>query len=72
MTNVPEQVRNLWTEVYTLFDLNYNIDIHNADDWKTFHKESERIYCKYGKNKGVLALLTATGDLLAECHRTQN
>lgn len=67
MTNVPNEIRELWKEVYCLFDLNYNMP-NTAESWKKFWDQAEVIRQKYDPYQ-VGALLLVVSDMI-EYHIT--
>ena len=46
MTNVPQRIRDLWTDVYVLFDRNYLMP-NTAEAWDSFWKQTAEISLKY-------------------------
>lgn len=46
MTNVPQRIRDLWTDVYVLFDRNYLME-NTEEAWGSFWKQAEDIGEKY-------------------------
>lgn len=67
MTNVPNEIREMWADVYRLFDINYNMP-NTADAWSKFWEQAEVIRQKYGQYQ-VGALLMVCSDLI-EYHIT--
>jgi len=67
MTNVPQEVREMWADVYRLFDMNYNMK-NDADSWKKFWDQAEQLREKYGQYQ-IGALLLVVSDLI-EYHIT--
>lgn len=47
MTNVPDNIRNFWKDVYILFDKNYLMDVSSQDSWEKFWKDGCEIIEKY-------------------------
>ena len=62
MTNVPNEIREMWADVYRLFDVNYNME-NNADSWKKFWDQAEVIRQKYDPYQ-VGALLLVVSDMI--------
>ena len=67
MTNVPNEIREMWADVYRLFDVNYNMP-NTADAWKKFWDQAEQLREKYGQYQ-IGALLIVVSDLI-EYHIT--
>lgn len=69
MTNVPPEIREIWTDLYKLFDIHYKMDINSADDWGKFWNDGKAIWEKSGRNKYVLALINDTAELIVHYSR---
>lgn len=67
MTNVPDDVREIWTDLYKLFDLHYKMDIHSAEDWTKYWNQGSLIWEKSNRNRFVLALINDTADFIISC-----
>ena len=35
-TNVPDNIREMWKDVYVLFDKHFMMDADNQDDWNAY------------------------------------
>lgn len=46
MTNVPQKIRDLWSDIYVLFDRNYLMP-NTQDAWDSFWKQAMEINLKY-------------------------
>ena len=68
MTNVPQELRDLWADVYRLFDLNYNMK-NDAESWRKFWEQADQIKQKYD-NPHLGTLLIVVSDMI-EYHVTQ-
>lgn len=69
MTNVPEDIRAIWTDLYKLFDVHYRMDIHSINDWNAYWADAQKIWEKSGRDKAVLSLLSDTADFIVNCSR---
>ena len=69
MTNVPDDIRTLWTDLYKLFDVHFKMDIHSITDWNAYWADAQKIWEKSGREKAVLSLVTDTADLIVNCSR---
>lgn len=59
MTNVPNEIREMWADVYKLFDLNYNIP-NTAEAWSKFWNQAEEIRQKYDNpHLGVMIIVVS-------------
>ena len=45
-TNVPENLRNLWADIYRLYDINYTMK-NTGEDWKKFWDHASEINTRY-------------------------
>lgn len=45
MTNVPDNIRALWKDIYVLFDTHWNMD-NTAKAWEEFWEKAKEIYGK--------------------------
>ena len=66
MTNVPDDIRAMWVDVYKLFDLQYRMDIASTDAWRKVWEDASGIWEKYGRKDAVVGLLLSVADLLKE------
>lgn len=46
MTNVPQNLRDLWSDIYILFDRNYLMP-NTQEAWDSFWKQAMQIQSKY-------------------------
>ena len=47
MTNVPQEIRDAWADVYRLFDMNYGMD-GSKQAWTTYWEQANKLIQKYG------------------------
>ena len=53
MTNVPDPVREMWTDLYKLFDIHYLME--NTDEaWASFWNDSSMLWEKHGRNSFIV------------------
>jgi len=64
MTNVPDNLREMWADLYRLFDLNYNIK-NDAESWKKFWEQVEQLNDKH-KNRHFMALAIIVSDMIED------
>ena len=67
MTNVPDKIRQIWTDLYKLFDLHFKMDIHSEADWKSYWEDGQKIWENSGRNEAILALINDTADYIVSC-----
>ena len=74
VTNVPQDLRNMWTDIYVLFDVHYNMP-NTAEAWLKFWERAEEIRQKHNcPHVGALILIDSemieyhlTGKMLHKC-----
>lgn len=65
MTNVPTEIREIWTDLYKLFDKHFLMP--NEDDaWISFWDDARVIYEKGHKNEKLYTGLVAISDYLGD------
>jgi hypothetical protein len=64
MTNVPDELREVWKEIYVLFDTHYQMP-NTAEAWDGFWKEAEAIMNKH-EDMHLLELVIAVSELIAD------
>ena len=69
MTNVPGNIREMWTDLYKLFDKHYLLQ-NTAEEWQAFWDDAEILYEKYGRNEryseGIALVSGLIGDRFKE------
>ena len=65
ITNVPEEIRSIWTEMYKLFDKHYLME-NNEESWQKFWDEAVAIYYHSGEKPYVKDGLVAISDAIGE------
>ena len=63
MTNVPNEIREMWADVYKLFDLNYNMT-NDKDSWAKFWEQAEQIRQKHSDNYYIGSLILIVSEML--------
>ena len=63
MTNVPNEIREMWADVYKLFDLNYNLP-NTAEAWSRFWEQAEQIRQKYPENPHLGAMIIVVSEMI--------
>ena len=65
MTNVPNNLREMWSDVYRLFDSNYLMQ--NSDEaWRSFWLQAVSLYEKYNKPKQLVSMIIVVSELIEE------
>lgn len=65
MTNVPDRVRNLWKELYILFDKNFLMDVSNQENWDRFWEEGVEIVKRYNEIPGIIDMLSVISTMIS-------
>ena len=63
MTNVPENIREAWKEVYVLFDVTYNMD-GSEQAWIEYWDKANKLIQKYGEEVPLLELLEQVAHMI--------
>lgn len=63
MTNVPEKIRDAWSDVYRLFDISYKMD-GSQDAWIQYWDKANKLVQKYGDEIPLLELLESVAHML--------
>lgn len=65
MTNVPNNLREMWSDVYKLFDMNYLIP-NTEEGWGSFWEQALKLYDKYNRSKSIIQMVITVTDLIEE------
>ena len=63
MTNVPDNLRAMWTDLYRFFDVNYLMP-NTADAWQAFWKTGEDLYKKHGLYPYFLPMINIIAEMI--------
>ena len=66
MTNVPDNIRSLWTEVYKLFDKHFLLNPYDDNAWDAFWDDARQIYADHPDIPGLMDLMNATSSILGK------
>lgn len=69
MTNVPENIREAWKEVYILFDTSYGMN-GSKEEWIAYWEKANKLIQKYGDEIPLLEMTTALAHMI-ECFCNQ-
>lgn len=64
MTNVPNEIREMWSDVYKLFDVNYNMP-NTPQAWETFWEQAQSIRKKH-KDPRFIELIVVVSEMLED------
>lgn len=65
MTNVPQKIRDMWTDLYKLFDVHYTMDGTQAA-WENFWNDAKDLYAKHNGNERLNDGITLVADWIAD------
>ena len=65
-TNVPDNIREMWKDVYVLFDKHFMMDASNQDEWSAFWEEAAKINEKHLQIPCVIDLLSTVAEMIAK------
>ena len=65
MTNVPNEIRNIWTELYRFFDRNYLME-NTETEWIRFWTEAKEISYKFPKELPVWIATEFIAEMIGE------
>lgn len=65
MTNVPQNIRDMWTDLYRLFDSHYLMDINVQDNWKEYWQKATELISKY-QIDGMIDMLSAMAHMITQ------
>lgn len=63
VTNVPQTIRDAWTDIYRLFDIHYNMD-GSEQAWTEYWNKANAIIQKYGDDVPMLEMTEAVAHLI--------
>lgn len=66
MTNVPDDIREMWKDVYVLFDTHFLMDANNQDEWNAFWDEAMKVNEKHMNIPCVIDLLSTVSEMIAK------
>ena len=66
MTNVPDNIREMWKDIYVLFDTHYMMDTDSQEEWNAFWAEAMKINDKHKQIPCVIDLLSTVSEMIAK------
>lgn len=66
MTNVPENIRTIWTDLYKLFDKHYPMDIASQEAWDAYWKDAIELTQKYQKYDCIIDFVGFISEFLCK------
>ena len=65
MTNVPDNIREMWKEMYILFDTHFLMDVNDQENWKDYWGKAVEMIKKYDI-PNMIDMLQAMADIIVE------
>lgn len=65
MTNVPKEIRDIWTDLYKLFDRHFLIT-GTGEEWKAFWNDAKELCERSGNNEHLYVMIVAIADYLGD------
>ena len=70
MTNVPKEIRDIWTDLYKLFD-RYFLITGSDEEWIAFWDEATKLRERSGNNQHLNEMIDAIADYLGDRTKKQ-
>ena len=64
MTNVPDNIREMWREVYVLFDKHFLMDVSKDESWQAFWDDAHVLLSKYQNIQNFIELIGVVSQLI--------
>jgi len=71
MTNVPQKIRNLWTDMYVLFDKNY-LMANTEESWGSFWEQAGAVIKKYPQCPYIMKMIDVVTTIIEDRMLTEN
>ena len=65
MTNVPNELRDMWADLYRLFDAHYRME-NTVEAWAVFLNHAKELWEKYDMNKRLRQMIDVVIDMIAD------
>ena len=65
MTNVPNELRDMWTDLYKLFDVHYKME-NTVEAWGLFLNHAEQVWRKHNKNDRLMSMINIVIDMIGD------
>ena len=66
MTNVPDNIREYWKDVYILFDKHFLMDVSKQESWEAFWADGCEIVRKYDGMPSVIDHLSVVAEMISK------
>lgn len=65
MTNVPQDIRDIWTEMYKVFDRHYLLK-DSQEGWESYWREAQSIWVAHGMNERISSGFGLLADVIGD------
>ena len=65
MTNVPANIREMWTDLYVFFDTHYLME-NTEEAWKSFWADAKTLFEKHHENRLITGGVLLVADYVSE------
>ena len=65
MTNVPNEIREMWSDLYRLYDVHYNME-NTSDAWKEFWDAAKTIAEKHNNNRYLWVMIQTVSQMIED------
>lgn len=63
MTNVPNELRDMWADVYRLFDIHYLME-DTEPAWAGFLDKARELWERYNRNHRLMCMINVVIDMI--------
>ena len=71
MTNVPTDLREVWTDLYKLFDKHFLMNLDDQDDWKKYWADASNIIQKWNYMTCLIDFVTTIAEFIVKMRKRQ-
>ena len=65
MTNVPNELRDMWTDLYKLFDIHYRME-NTVEEWGKFLNHAQEVWEKHNRNERLISMINIVIDMIGD------
>lgn len=72
MTNVPTDLREVWTDLYKLFDKHFLMNLDDQDDWNKYWADATSIVEKWHYMPCLIDFVSTIAEFIVKMQKRQN
>ena len=72
MTNVPNDLRSVWTDLYVLFDKHFLMNLDSQEDWNKFWADASAIVEKWEYMPCLIDFVSTIAEFITKMQKRQN